>query len=120
MKKIQRQSEVALHALVIAALLTISIRLVTQNMLFPALIIGCLSATAIAVTLFWKPFKIKPKQARLASFYLECPALLLCRFMFGQQHETNMAQLYLLAGIALPAFGYLTSIKPKKIKKRAA
>jgi hypothetical protein len=115
MKKILRKLELLLHSVIIALVLWKGILLFSEGMYFPALLTMGLSLTAIIISLYWKKFRLAPRQARQASYYLE-GVIFLIIYALCTAHERNLAQVLLMAAIVFPFIGFATSLKTGKRK----
>jgi hypothetical protein len=115
MKKILRKIELLLHSLIIALLLWKGILLLSEGMYFPALLIMGLSLTAIIIALYWKKFRLAPREARQACYYIEGPVFLIL-YILCTTHERNLAQVLLMAAILFPFIGFATSLKTRRRK----
>ena len=115
MKRILRKLELLLHSFIIALILWKGILLFTTGMYFPALLIMGLSLTTIVISINWKKFKLAPREARQACYYIEGPVFLIL-YVLCTTHERNLAQVLLMAAIVFPFIGFATSLKTGKRK----
>jgi hypothetical protein len=120
MKKALRKLEMLLHSAIITGLLVVSIKMILSGLYFPGSILTGLAIAAACISLFWKKLNMSPRYARLTCYYIEAPAFLICWLHFKLGHEPMLAQAYLMAAVIFPFFGYISSIKTYKTKKRAA
>lgn len=120
MKKALRKLEMLLHSAITAGLLIVSAKMILSGLYFPGSILAGLVIAATCISLFWKKLGMSPRYARLTCYYLEAPAFLICWLHFKLAHESMLAQAYLMAAVIFPFFGYISSIKTYKTKKRAA
>lgn len=113
MKRILRKLELLLHSVIIALVLWKGILLFSEGMYFPAVLVTGLSLTAMAITLYWKKFRLVPRQARQASYYLE-GVIFLIIYALCTAHERNLAQVLLMGAIVFPFIGFATSLRTKR------
>ena len=109
-----RLVELLLHYVTIAALLYKGISLVITKLYFPAFIILLPSVIAMIITCFWKQFAMTPRIARLSCYYLEMPALITTAYVFSLESNVQLSQLFLLAAIVYPVYGYFSSKRKNK------
>lgn len=87
-----------------------------RGLYFPGVIILGLALTILAITIFWKTFYIKPKQAREVCYYLECPALLIISYVLHLEGKPFMPDIFLIAGMLYPVAGFISSKKFNRLR----
>lgn len=117
MKKLVRQTEMLLHAALTGILLLRGGQLILSHMYYPGVILLGLMSITMMITLFWKRLRLAPRDARMACYYLETPALLLNYVVFNTIGATLAAQVCLIATVALPFLGFATAIKTHRKRK---
>ena len=115
MKIILRKTEMLLHSVIIALLLWKGVMLFMSGMHFPALLILGLSLMAMVISIYWKKFRLLPREAREACYYIEGGVFLIL-YVLCNAHERNLAQLLLMAAIVFPFIGFATSLKTGRRK----
>ena len=115
MKRFLRKTEMLLHSVIIALLIWKGVMLFNAGMYFPALLIFGLLLTAMVISIYWKKFKLAPRQARQACYYIKGPVFLIL-YILCTTHERNLAQVMLMAAIVFPFIGFATSLKTSKRK----
>jgi hypothetical protein len=119
-KKTFRQLEVILHVITVATLLLKGYDEVKRGLFFPGGIIIGFAFTALIIALFWRRLYIKPRIARTACYYIEAPALLLTSYVLYLENKEFLPDIFLIAAILYPAFGFISSKKFKKLNKAAS
>lgn len=115
-KKTFRKLEVLLHFLTSFVILLKGVDEINKGIYFPGLIILGLAFTILAITIFWKTFYIRPKQAREVCYYLECPALLVISYVLHLEGKPFMPDIFLIAAMLYPAVGFISSKKFARLK----
>jgi len=116
-KRTARQLEFALHILTAVVLALKGYSEVTQGKPFPGLIILGIAAIVPVLLLLWRPLKMTPKQARIACYYVESPAMFLTAYMLYLEGREFHPYLFLIAALLYPAAGFISSKKFKRIRK---
>jgi hypothetical protein len=119
-KKTVRKLELVLHFLTMLLLLIKGFDEISRRLYFPGGIITGLALIVLTILLFWKPLKIKPKQARIICYYVESPALLLTAYMLYLEQKEFLPHIFFIAGFMYPAVGFISSKKFKRLKKAAS
>lgn len=118
MKKRQMRSiERVLHIITILILLVKAADLIKKNLFFPASIILMLAFTTVAILLFRRKMRIRPRHARIICFYLESPALLVIAYSLHLEGKEMLPYIFFIAGLIYPMAGFISSKKFKQIKK---
>lgn len=118
-KKTVRKLELLLHLVTIALLTIKGYDLLSNRLYYPGGIITGIAVTVFAILIFWRPLKIKPKQARIICYYIEVPALLLISYMLHIEGKEFLPHIFFIAAFIYPAVGFISSKKFKKIRKSA-
>jgi len=116
-KKTARQLEFFLHLLTSAVLLLKGCSEIVEGKSFPGLIISCLALLVPLLLFLWKPLRITPKQARIACYYIESPALIVTAYVLYLEGKEFHPYLFLIAALLYPVVGLISSKKFKRLKK---
>jgi hypothetical protein len=117
-KKTFRKLEVLLHFLTALLFLLKGCDELNRRLYFPGTILLGLSLTLLTINGFWRSLRIKPRQARISSYYLESPALFLISYVLFLEKQEFMPYIFLIAAILYPAMGFISSKKFKRIKNQ--
>lgn len=115
-KKTFRKLEILLHFLTAFILLLKGADEVSKRLYFPGFIIIAIALIILSITIFWKTFYIRPKQARLTCYYLESPALLITAYVLYLENKPFLPDIFLIAALLYPAMGFISSKKISRIK----
>lgn len=116
-KKTFRKLEVLLHFVTAFILIIKGVDEMSRRLYFPGSIILGLALSILVITIFWKTLFISPKQARLVCYYLEAPALLITSYVLYLEGKQFLPHLFFIAAMLYPMVGFLSSKKPKDLKK---
>lgn len=116
-KRTIRRIEYVVHVVTALILLLKGAILLRQHLYFPGLILIGLAAVILIVLLLWKQLKISPKQARIACYYVESPALFLTSYMLFMEGREFQPYIFIIAGLMYPLVGFISSKKFKRMKK---
>jgi len=117
-KRTFRKLEILLHFLTAFIVLIKGCDELNRNLYFPGCITVGLAITILAITIFWKKFYIRPKQARQICYYLEAPALLITAYMLHLEGKDFLPDIFVVAAMLYPAMGFITSKRFKEDSKR--
>ena len=116
-KRTFRKLEILLHVLTSVILLLKGSEEIYRGLYFPGCILAGLGVIVLTISFFWRRMNIRPKQARVMCYYIEAPALFITAYVLYLENKDTLPQIFLLAGILYPMFGFITSKKFKKINK---
>ncbi len=116
-KRRMRSIEKALHIITVLILLLKATDLLKKNLFFPASIILMLAFTTLAILLFRRKMRIRPRHAGIICFYLESPALLVISYSLYLEKKEMLPYIFFIAGLIYPMVGFIASKKFKQIKK---
>ncbi|RDI09743.1 hypothetical protein [Flavobacterium sp. AG291] len=116
-KKTFRKLEIVLHFVTVFILIIKGVDEMSRRLYFPGCIILGLAITILIITIFWKTLYISPKNARQICYYLEAPALLITSYVLYLEDKPFLPHLFLTAALLYPMVGFLSSKKPKDLKK---
>jgi len=115
-KKTFRKLEILLHFITAFILLIKGADELSKRLYFPGFIIIALALLILTITVFWKTFYIRPRQARHICYYLESPALLITAYVLYLENKPFLPDIFLIAAILYPAMGFISSKKFSRIK----
>ena len=118
-KKTFRRLEVALHFLTASIILIKAADLLLRGVYYPGGILLGLALTIFTIALYWRPLKIKPRQARVLCYYLESPALLVMAYVLHLEGKESLPHVFLISAIIYPAMGFISSKKFKRMKNHS-
>lgn len=116
-KRTARKLELFLHLLTSGILLLKGYGEIVEGKCFPGLIIACLAILVVIVLLLWKPLHITPKQARIACYYIESPAMFVTAYVLYLEGKEFHPYLFFIAGLLYPLVGFISSKKFKRLRK---
>jgi hypothetical protein len=116
-KRTVRKVELFLHILTACLLLLKGYLQMSKHLYFPGLIILALGICVLTISLLWKVFRITPKEARVACYYIEAPALMIISYMLHLEDKEFAPYLFLIAGLLYPVAGFISSKRFKKLRK---
>jgi len=116
-KRTARKLEFFLHILTAFLLLLKGYSQIRLHLYFPGGILLFLAATVLVLILSWKPLGVKPKQARIACYYIESAALFITSYIFLLEGKDTHPYIFFLAAILYPVLGFISSKKFRQLRK---
>ena len=117
-KKAVRKLEVLLHVLTSVIFLIKGYDQLIKAIYFPAIILLSLGLLVMALNLFWKKFKVRPKHARTACYFIEAPALLIIAYIVYLEGRHTTPYAFFIASVMYPMVGLISTKKTGKINKQ--
>lgn len=116
-KKTVRKVEFLLHIVTASLLLLKGYLLVVGHLYFPGAIVLALGVSVLIVMLFWRFLRITPKEARVACYYIEMPALFIIAYALYLEGKEFAPYIFFIAALLYPMAGFISSKKFKRLKK---
>lgn len=116
-KKTSRKLEFFLHILTSIVLLLKGLTEINAGLYISGSIIILFSLLVPFFIFGWKLLKIRPRQAKIACYYLESPALFATSYVLYLEGREFSPYIFALAAILYPAVGFISSRKFKNMKK---
>lgn len=116
-KKTLRRLELLLHLTTSVVLILKGYSEVIEGKFFPGFILTGLALIVPIILFLWKVLHIKPREARVACYYIESPALLVAAYTLYLEGREFHPYLFFIAGLLYPAVGFISSKKFKRLRK---
>lgn len=112
-----RRAEMVLHSVTSLLLLLKAADEFGKRLYFPGGILLGLSLCVLCLLFFWRRLGVTPRQARVACYYIEAPALCITAYIFSLEQKELLTYLFSISAVLYPAVGFVSSKKFKRIKK---
>ena len=116
-KKTIRSIEYLLHVITVMILLLKGSMEISKGLYFPGFLLTAPAITVLSIILFWRKLNIPPKHARVASYYIEAPALLIAAYVLHLEGKELHPYFFFIAAVLYPVVGFISTKKFKQLKK---